>query len=154
MRYHPSLSRKNVRWPARFSIRYDNINAKEHRNGYGLFNRVNSVRPINSLQKRGVGSRRYEAAAGWRECSINQHVITGITRVWFPSLLRTITPSLQTGTYLIRDKSITQHPIPIKNPSTLHRFLKRFMQRLFLGDGDYFKRSVQNDRRCSPQFYH
>lgn len=37
--------------------------------------------PINFLQKRGVGSHRYEAPAATRECSINQYVITGITRL-------------------------------------------------------------------------
>lgn len=68
-----------------FLIRYGIINAKEHFNGDGLFSerseRLSSNKFPVKKKSDGVGSRRYEAAAAWRECSINQRVITGITRV-------------------------------------------------------------------------
>lgn len=76
------------KWGTVFLIRYGIINAKEHFNGDGLFSerseRLSSNKfPVKKKKKeeRDVGSRRYEAAAAWRECSINQRVITGITRV-------------------------------------------------------------------------
>ena len=57
--------------------------------------------------------------AAWRECSINQHVITGITRFWFPDLLRTITSLAN----LTCDKSAPTAPSCNKNSLLFHSSL-------------------------------